>query len=435
MKKLFSFGKKGKRGKSDEEKLKASRFGVKEVMIPVDKLRIGMRVTRLDRPWEETKFLYQGLDVSRVEEIEYLKEVCHHVYVDAMRLLPNDTRHDTSDVHVHKTSKYPIKRSLEAELPRSRQVYTELRHNFFTVLEEVQRSDSIDIEVVKPLVAACVESIVANPSALFWLTRIKNRDAYTAEHSLRVCILGVSLGRELNVPRHELDVLGLCALLHDVGKMKVPDEVLNKPGRLTPEEMEVMKTHTEHGHALLIAKEGLPDIVPKVALHHHEQVSGQGYPSQLAGDMIPRFARLVSIVDAYDAMTSERCYKDPMPSMDALSILYRCRGTHFDQEMVEAFIRLVGLYPPGGLVELATGEVGIVISNNQSRLKPTIMLRLNAKKEPMPKQIIDLSQEENADLTILRSLPSSAYGLNLLSVMDDLGRDELLREAIGKDRE
>lgn len=413
----------GRRGQGDgEEAAGPLHLSRKEVSIPVDKVRIGMRVTRLDRPWEETQFLFQGFEVTTLGQIRHLQDTCQHVYVDALSV----TQQDLTGPHAitatgEPSVRYTDQRTVIEELPRGVQSYGELKQHFFEVLESVRKSDAIDVERVRPYVHSCVDSIVSNPSALFWLTRLKHRDFYTAEHSLRVCILAVSLGRELGFPREQLDALGLAALLHDVGKTRIPNAILNKPGPLTPAEMEVMKTHTTLGADLLALQQGISDTVVNVALLHHERMLGGGYPTGRPGPEIPRFARLVSIVDAYDAMTSERCYKPAMPSMDSLSILYKARHSVFDGEMVEAFIRLVGLYPPGSLVELNTGEVAIVISNNVSRLRPSIMIQLDANKHPVPHRTVNLSEAEHSDLTIVRSLPGNAHGLNLPRLIAEVG--------------
>lgn len=403
-----------KKGKSRQR----NNLERREMLIPADKVRLGMRVTRLDRPWEETPFLFQGFIVNRPAEIEQLKSCCEQVYIDALK--DRWTQEEYLKALDIETTEPPVKRSFMQELPRSINAYRNLKTTFLEALEHVRQEDAIEIGPIKPVVDQCVESIIANPSALFWLTRIKNSDQYTAEHSLRVCILAVSLGRHLGYSRKRLELLGLSALLHDVGKMKVPDAILNKPGKLTEEEMEVMRKHAEYGADMIARKRGLPEIISLVARHHHETISGEGYPAGLHGNQIPSLARLVSIVDAYDAMTSRRCYKPSMPSMEALSILYNGRGHHFDAPMVEAFIRIVGLYPPGSLVEMKTGEVAIVVHTNLSRLRPTVMLQLNAEKKPVPRQELDLSEEENHHYTIVRSLPNDAYGLNVSHLIESM---------------
>lgn len=253
---------------------------------------------------------------------------------------------------------------------------------------------------------------------MFWMARIKNRDAYTAEHCLRVAILSVAFARFLGLPEDDLEVAGMCGLLHDIGKLRIPDDILNKPGPLTPQEYAVMQEHTTRGHKLLKKGPGLDPIISDVTLHHHERIDGRGYPQQLARNgQISRFARLIAIVDAYDAMTSDRCYRDGMSPADAARILYKNRGQQFDADMVEAFIRMIGVYPPGSLVELNTGEVALVISTHPGRkLKPKVEILLDDNKHPITPRIMDLSSQAGTNgptREIMAPLADGAFGVSL----------------------
>lgn len=213
------------------------------------------------------------------------------------------------------------------------------------------------------------------------MSRIKSRDAYTAEHCLRVAIFTVAFARFLGLPDEDLEIAGMCGLLHDLGKLKVPDEILNKPGALSPAEYAIMQQHTTFGYELLSSDPKLDPIIGDVTRHHHERLDGRGYPQQLEEWQISRFARLVSIVDAFDAMTSDRCYRDGIPASDAIRVLYRNRGRQFDADMVEAFIRMVGIYPPGTLVELNSGEVALIVTVHPGKkLKPRIEILMDANK-------------------------------------------------------
>ena len=210
----------------------------------------------------------------------------------------------------------------------------------------------------------------------------------------------------------------MCGLLHDLGKLKVPDEILNKPGALTPDEFSIMRQHTTLGYELLRADSGLDPIISDVTCHHHERMDGRGYPQQLAEWQISRFARLVSIVDAFDAITSDRCYRDGLPTSDAIRILYRNRGQQFDASMVEAFIRMIGVYPPGSLVELSTGEVAIVVATHPGRkLKPRVEIMLDADKRPVEPRVIDLAAntafQGQTSPEIARPLSDGAFGVSL----------------------
>ena len=259
---------------------------------------------------------------------------------------------------------------------------------------------------------------MANANAMFWLSRIKHEDAYTAEHCLRVGILAIAFARFLGLPKSDMETLGLCGLLHDIGKMKIPGEILNKPGALTSEEMAVMKRHTSYGYDLLSAHHQLEPIIRDAALSHHERLDGRGYPNGVPEWKISRFARIIAIVDAYDAITSDRCYQDGRSPAKALRILYRERFGHFDAELTEAFIRMVGIYPPGSLVELNSGEVAIVLSTNpQQKLRPKVELILDSEKQPCEPTIIDLTEQpltpDGEVYGIAQAVADNSHGFDL----------------------
>ncbi len=393
----------------------------KEMKVPADKLRIGMRVTKLDIPWVETGFLFQGFTINSVDQLKALQKQCEYVYIDVMTdawfkdIDYNQTIETTDDT-----------RSFEEELPRSAQIYQEMRGKFGTVLESIKHKDRIDFTGVKPLVSACVDSILANHNALFWLTRIKDQDEYTAEHSLRVCILAIGLGRQLGYDARKLELLGECGLLHDVGKMLVPEEILNKPGKLSDAEFGIMQSHTTHGHRILSEEKDVPEIIADTALYHHERIDGNGYPESLIGSKIPTYARLIAIVDAYDAITSDRCYKEGMSPLDALRIIYNSRDSFFDKDLVEAFIRMVGVYPPGSLVELSTGETGIVVENSPNhRLKPLVMLLKEDGSNGH--KMIDLKDEDCLDedgqpYFIRATVPAKKYNASIKGTIESVIR-------------
>ena len=221
----------------------------------------------------------------------------------------------------------------------------------------------------------------------------------------------------------ELEELGMCGILHDVGKIKVPDEILNKPGRLTDEEFLIMQAHTTYGWQLLMANREVPPAAVDVAYTHHERMDGLGYPRKLPAQRIPFKAKIIAVVDAYDAITSDRAYSEGRSSLEALRILFEAKGTQFDETVVLAFIQLIGVYPPGEIVELSTGEVGIIIGfETGSKLKPRVLLVLDADKQPRPEQVLDLARNprDAADrLIIVRSVkPSGAYGIDIDSYRD-----------------
>ena len=387
------------------------------VRIPVDLLQTGMRVVNLDRPWTEVPLLFQGFTLTTIQEAQVLRQYCTWVVVedDEERLAPV-----LSQIPLLKQrTTVPLSetRTLDQELPRAAESWSRTQAFIEKVVHDIEQNNDLELGVARPLIRACVESVKANASAMLWMTRIKNRDAYTAEHCLRVAIFTVAFARFLGMPDEDLEIAGMCGLLHDIGKLKVPGDILNKPGPLTPEEHAIMRQHTTRGHGLLNQDTDLDPIIRDVSLHHHERIDGKGYPRQLPEWQISRFARLVSIVDSYDAITSDRCYRDGRSPADAVRILYQNRGQQFDADMVEAFIRMIGIYPPGSLVELNTGEVALVISTHPGRrLTPKIEIVLDAKKQATTPRILDLGKQTTEDSTsreIHSPLPDGAYGIAL----------------------
>jgi len=263
-----------------------------------------------------------------------------------------------------------------------------------------------------------VDSIERNPSAMLWLTRIKNVDKYTAQHCLNVGILAIALGRHVGVGRKHMELLGLCGMLHDVGKMKVNQTILNKPGRLTREEFEHMKLHVTYGRDILVKDKSLQPEVVAAAYQHHERQDGKGYPTGMNAGSLNFYTKVVTIVDAYDAITSQRCYSDGNTSATALKILYENSGTQFDPKLVVKFIECVGIYPPGAVVEMQSGEVGVVLSvEPENRLLPKVVLLLGPDKKPMPQRIVDLKQQRELRAEqqhrIGKVLLDGAHGISL----------------------
>lgn len=393
--------------------------------LPVDLVEPGMRVVKLDRPWTEVPVLFQGFTVGSDSQIRILRHYCRWVLVEseADQLIKAQVKLSTLQRRV--TRPLVEKRSLAAELPQAKVSFQRTQAFVDQMLASLEHADNLNLEEARPAIKECVKSISANANAMFWMARIKNDDAYTAEHCLRVAIYAIAFARFIGLPDDDLEVMGLCGLLHDIGKLRVPRAILNKPGALTPEEMEEMRLHAQYGYELLQSHHTLESIVADVSLHHHERVDGKGYPHQLDEWQISRFARLVSIVDAYDAITSDRCYRAGLSASDALRILYQGRGEQFDAEMVEAFIRMMGLYPPGTLIEMTSGEVALVISSHPGKkLKPKVEILLDAHKHPRDPVVIDLANDPlnaNGELyTIRQALPDGAFGVSLDGRIDQI---------------
>ena len=423
--------------------------------IQIHELRKGMYVAELDRPWFGTPFLFQGFQIQSDEEIEQLRQCCQYVYIDTEpQDLPNtpaSKRRGASVLAQPVASEYDVAAVLEfhqrkktagsgqpahrymhevllkEELGQARELESRARQLIYTIADDVRLGRSLDTVGAKNAVAGMVESVIRNPDALAWLTHLKNKDDYTALHSVRVCILALTFGRHLELPVEQLNVLGIGALLHDIGKLKVSNEILNKPGRLTDAEFAIMRTHVPLGVEILANTPGIPGAAVEVAQRHHERYGGAGYINGFSGDQIGLFGLIGGIVDAYDALTSDRAYHAGRSSYDALDLLYQAKNTDFHAGLVEQFIQCMGIYPLGSIVEMNDGCIGVVTSINRAhRLKPCVAMVLTPEKKPyVPATVVDLfkSPQDSAGrpLEIRRVLAAGTHDINPAAYLTVVG--------------
>lgn len=411
--------------------------------LDVQQLKIGMYVRELDRPWRDTPFLFQGFEILTEKEIQELQRYCQYVYVDIPESyintrLTKGTEKILSHVITgqalrHKKiehellikvesqpllqSAYHDQTSLEEEIEAVQKTHRETRMLIQTVMEDVRLGKNINTVAAKKLVTEMADSVIRNPDALTCFSQLKKKDEYTALHSLRVCILALAFGRHLGLEREELNLLGIGALLHDVGKMKIPNEIINKPSALNDYEYALMKSHVPRGVEILENTDGISPVSINVARCHHERYDGHGYVNSLKGDTIGLFGMIGGIVDCYDAISSDRAYHTGMSAHAALKKMYEWRNQHFHPGLVEQFIQCMGIYPIGSVVELNTGEIGVVVTMNRlRRLKPQIALVLRSDNSPFPLEtMIDLMEYQTRDgqpCEIERVIEPSAYGIN-----------------------
>ncbi len=242
-------------------------------------------------------------------------------------------------------------------------------------MEDVSLGKSLDSEKAKLQVKNIVDSLFRNADALISLTRLKSFDHYTFTHCVNVSVLLTSFAKKLGYNRKKLERLALGGLLHDIGKMKIPDKILNKPGRFTDEERQIMKNHTIYGKEILDRTEGIPEASKLIALEHHERYDGGGYPYGKDGSTLGQDSLIAAISDVYDALTSKRVYKPGMPPPQALAYIKERSNREFKKTLVDLFIINVGVYPVGSLVELSTGELGIIAEvNRDDLLKPFVLI-------------------------------------------------------------
>ena len=391
--------------------------------IAVDELQIGMYVSELDRDWLGTPFLMQGFTIQTREDIYTVQEYCSYVWIDEVKQTYVPAEERAVDEAKKRKKNYINKVSASDEHRQALGVFREARRITKSLLDEARLGASVNTEAAKSTVNECVQSILRNPDALTWMSKMRNEDEYTAEHCLNVCILAISFGRHLGYEEEALQHIGLCGLLHDVGKMKIPPEILNKPDRLTDKEFKMIKAHTVHGRNLLMTAPGSYHGVVDVAYSHHERLDGNGYPRGLKASGISEFSRVVAIADAYDAMTAKRVYEDARSSTDALKEIFDNRGTQFDERLAEQFLEMVGLYPPGSIVEMTNGCVGIVLTTNHKyRHLPKVLVVRNTVKRPVKEKVLNLADCERGTLDksflIKRVLVDGAHNVSLKAYKD-----------------
>ena len=287
----------------------------------------------------------------------------------------------------------PIACGLREEMARAATICFAARDEMTRMFSEVRMGRAIDTGVVRGLVQDITDSVMRNGSALISLARLKTADNYTYMHSVAVCALMVSVGRQLKLSDEQVSDAGFAGLVHDIGKAVLPMDVLNKPGRLTDDEFELVKSHPHRGWQLLKDSGVSQPVALDVCLHHHERMDGAGYPDKLAGDQISLMARMGAVCDVYDAITSNRPYKAGWDPAESLSRMAKWTGGHFDPRVFQAFVRSLGIYPVGSLVKLNNEKLAVVVDQSpRSLLKPIVKVFYSLRhQERLPPQEVDLS--------------------------------------------
>jgi len=303
----------------------------------------------------------------------------------------------------------PIRRkkvSRFSQQKKAQKIIKEAKGLAHKILTQTFDGQPIHVDELDSLADDMIESVLLDSDALHCVSALRNKDEYLLEHSVNVATLLVTFGKHLDLPRQTLKQMAIGGIIHDVGKIKVDDKVLHKPARLTPEEFEHMKLHQVYAQQIITTVAGLSDISRDVCLMHHEKLDGNGYPAGLKGDEIPLHGRMSCIVDIYDALTADRCYKQGMSPAEAFRILLSLTPNHLDKDLVYKFINCIGVFPVGALVELSDGRVGIVWTSNASDpLKPEIKCFYSRKYH----RFVDVSfvDMKTAKLTIKKAIAPS----------------------------
>ena len=379
-------------------------------------IKVGMYMSYPDRPWLETRFLFQGILLTTEKNVREVSEECEYIWIDRAKSRTIQTAREP--IPTDGVPK-PIQKSVEKEFRAAQHAIADAKSQIEFNLKSLAKGEGISATRIRKSVNSCVDSIISNPNALLWLGRLRSKDNYIAEHCLNVGVLAIAFGRHLGFGKEELQILGMCGMLHDVGKLHVDQTILDKPAKLTDEEFAVIKDHCRLGKQILEQDEDVPKVVIEAAYGHHERVDGSGYPRGIRADQLNLYTRIISIVDTYDAITTNRCYDSSRPPNEAMKVLFKCRETQFEPLLVEKFIECMGIYPTGSLVELHTDEVGVVIDTNRnSRLFPKVSIVLDEKKRSRSPLIVDTSLDtsKNVKRTIKRVLDENDYQIDMKSV-------------------
>lgn len=378
-----------------------------EVLLEPDHLRAGHFVARMDRPWMGTPFPLEGAMIRDQSQVNWFRDRCQWVVVDLLRSAGcfQPTRksykrtalatRSPGNVNDQQASINVLRRaSLDpAIVDDSLEMHTMLHQQAESLVHGISIGGRMDSGEARDMVSTIASRLEKNAAAMVWLTRIKAVDQYTAQHCVNVAIVSMGLAQALEWPRERIEWAGLAGLLHDLGKMKMDNEVLNKRGRLSADEYEQIKEHSRLGYEILVEDPGIPPAVAAAVLYHHERPDGLGYPTGKSTRVLDPLPALVAVADAYDAITSTRPYRVARSHHEALGILWKQRGTQFDRGLVESLIQFLGWITPGTLVRLSDRRAAIVLrASHHHRLWPLVRLIDESGGEPRIGEMLDLAE-------------------------------------------
>ncbi|MCO4095108.1 MAG: HD-GYP domain-containing protein [Acidovorax sp.] len=369
---------------------------------PADLARI--QATAIPECWIDTS---KGLDVAAGTSTVSREEVDAQIETDFSRLedLP------TVKVTLPQPPPPPVRNvapaTMHSELRMAAAICNKSKDAVVSMFSEARMGRAVDSEGAQSLVAEISDSVTRNPGALISLARLKTADDYTFMHSVAVCALMVALARQLKLNDEQTRLAGMAGLLHDLGKAAIPLAVLNKPGKLTDSEFDVVRSHPVEGYHMLREGGNVPDAVLDACLHHHEKIDGSGYPDKLQGDAISIIARMTAICDVYDAITSDRPYKRGWDPAESLRRMAEWTKDHFDPRLFQAFVKSIGIYPVGSLVRLTSGRIGVVTEQSPTALTtPMVKVFFSTKADlRIPPEVINLAAPDCNEKIVAREDP------------------------------
>ncbi|HRF30950.1 MAG TPA: HD-GYP domain-containing protein [Azonexus sp.] len=423
-------------------------------IIAVADLKVGMFVAEPDCPWTALPFAFQGFVVDSCEQIDIFQQQCRFVSIDRSRSLnehyapprlerdaplkgglplranPSEDAGQTGIFSSAELEKRKVRRrrfldflhsqddneqarQLSHELAYVEPRYDQLTDALEQAFDTFAEGKNVDLLAVREGLHDIAGSLQRNPDAVMWLLRLKQRDEYSFDHAMDVAVNMVLVGTHIGWRDQRLLDLGLTGLLQDIGKVELPVDLLRKKTELTAEERLLVRSHVASSMEILVAQSSLSSDVVLAVGRHHERWDGTGYPRGLKFEQIGMAAEIAGIADSFCAMQKDKPYRSALGHQEALEELHSLRGRMFNPALMEQFVQCVGLYPIGTLLELSTGEVGVVIQQNRvQRSRPRVVVMLDGDKQPVRNyRVVDLREPAHASLRVSRALPYNAYGL------------------------
>jgi putative nucleotidyltransferase with HDIG domain len=372
--------------------------------ITIDQLDLGMYVLSISSKDKSMSVKSEGYIRSKANINKLKSNGITHLTIDLNKQKKEEKVKETPPItteskQVDNTKKAVTSTSLDQEMKKACALYNNAKGFQKKMLHNLTEHETINVTEAKECTDAIVDSIFRNQDALACMSRLRIKDEYLVEHSLNVSILISLFAKHLNFDREIIEQLALGAFLHDIGKVLIPPQVLQKPGKLTAAEFDIIKSHVQLGIDVLKECPDLPQDVIEIVYQHHERLDGSGYPRQLAAKEISEFGRMIAIVDSYDAMTAERVYKAGMHPIKAFKILIKDSPKSYDKKLVELFISCLGIYPLGTLVKLTSGKLGLISKLNMNKpLEPFVRVFFSARlNQAIAMEEIDLSQAKQQD--------------------------------------
>jgi len=394
--------------------------------IPVEELCVGMFIHDINLGWIDHPFSSKHFKLTSPKILQKILNLkVREVYIDTGKGLDTSKGQSATEVRAQVESdleklasppppkKSPTPVSVQEEWPKALEIRDDASRVVSKMMEDARLGKQIEIEQADPAIENIVDSIFRNQDALLGAIRIREMDQYTFEHSVSLSVLMVSFCKYMGMSQTELRHAGMGGLLHDIGKSKIPLEILNKPGKLTDEEFSIMRKHVEYSRDILKSSDEMSPISQGIIFEHHERFDGSGYPAGKKGNEISLYGQMATVADVYDALTSTRCYHTGKSPHWVLGKLIEWSKFHFNPEMVQRFIRCIGIYPIGTFVSLKSGRLAVVSeSNEKDLLRPVVKLIFDTKQScRLPNVACNLAEQSgpNADQIVGSEIPES-YG-------------------------